>query len=79
MVHGQATGVQRPQDRDHVGRCSRPREAFFHEHLTVVDRRDVLSEEVRDAESNRILEQDPFGSYQAEVGSVPFSRVVIRA
>ena len=43
----------------------------------MVNRRVVLSEAVRDGKPDGVLEQDSFGSHQAEVGSVSSSRVVI--
>jgi len=75
----QPGSIERPQDRDRVGSRSCPGEPFPRQYLTVVDRRDVMPEEVWATEPDGVLEQSPFGSHQPEVGSVPFPCVVIRA
>jgi hypothetical protein len=62
-----------------VGRGSRARETLLHYHRPLVKLRDVLSEEVRNAEPYRIFEQDPLRSHQTKVGSVSFSSAVVNA
>ena len=44
VVHGQATGIQRAEHRNHMGGRPRPRKTFLHNQSSVVECRDVLSE-----------------------------------
>lgn len=58
-----------------MGRGTRAREALLYQHRSMVQRRDLLSEEVRNSEFDRLFKQDPLGSHQTEVGSFSLSIV----
>jgi hypothetical protein len=58
-----------------MGGGSRTRETFLHQYRSLVECRKLLSEEVWNAEFDRVLEQDSLGSHQEEVGSVYFSGI----
>ena len=77
MVRSEATWVELPDEWNHLGRRSCAREAFLHHRRSLVGRRHILPEEIRNPVPNRVFEQDSLGAYKTQVSLVLLSGIMI--